>query len=302
MEKLTSPEQLDELIKVTSAKAWLSLAAIGCILVSAIAWAFWGSIPTKIEGQGILINNGGVFSLQHNTSGQIVDVRFKVGDMLKKGDVVARIELPELVTKINSLQKTLHEMESSHNTGSQYMSIENQIIELREELDYKSQIVSQIDGRILEMNFSKGSIIQPGQSLVTLEQYGGAIRLQAVIYVPAEQGGNILPGMEVQISPTTVNKEEYGYMLGRVISVSEYPATTESMMQTLGNEKLVSLLAGQGAPLMVRIDLISDKKTESGYRWSSSDGPPMAIHSGTIIQSAVITSRQRPISKVIPSL
>lgn len=303
LERLSSPEQLDELIKVTSPRAWLALIAIGCILISALAWSFLGSIPTKIGGHGILLNNGGVSSLQHHTSGQVTDVRFKLGDRLKKGDVVARIEVPQLITEINSRQSKLHELERNKQVDSpEYKLLEKQVLQLREELDYKSQIVSEIDGRILELNIKRGSIIQPGESLVTLEPLGGTVKMEAVIYVPAEQGGVILPGMETQISPTIVNKEEYGFMLGRVISVSEYPATTQSMMQTLGNQNLVSLLAGQGAPLMVRIDLIPDGNTESGYRWSSPEGPPMSIHSGTIIQSAVITHREKPISKVIPLL
>ncbi|WP_366923922.1 NHLP bacteriocin system secretion protein [Metallumcola ferriviriculae] len=301
LERLSSPEQLDELIKVTSPRSWFALIAIGCILISAVAWSFLGSIPTKIDGRGILINDGGVFTLQHHTAGQVIDVRFMLGDMVKKGDVVARIALPQLVAEINSLQSTLNEMGNNQRADSpEYKVIEDQVLQLREELDYKSQIVSQIDGRILELNIEKGSIIQPGDPLVTLEQYGGTVKMEAVIYVPAEQGGIILPGMEAQISPTIVNKEEYGFMLGRVISVSEYPATTQSMMQTLGNENLVALLSGQGAPLMVRIDLIPDDSTESGYRWSSHGGPPMYIHSGTIVESAVITNREKPISKVIP--
>ena len=301
LERLSSPEQLDERIKVTSPRAWLALIAIGCILLSAIAWGFLGSIPTKIGGQGILLNNGGVFSIAHNTPGQVVDVRFKLGDMVKKGDVVARIEVPQLIAEIISRQNALSEMKGKGQIDSpKYKAAENQVLELREELDYKSQIVSPIDGRILELNINKGSIIQPGKSLLTLEQYGETVKLEAVIYVSAEQGQRILPGMEAQISPVIVNKEEYGFMLGRVISVSLYPATTQSMMQTLGNENLVSLLAGQGAPLMVRIDLIPDGKTESGYRWSSPKGSPMSIHSGTLIQSAVITNREKPISKVIP--
>ena len=301
LERLSSPEQLDERIKVTSPRAWLALIAIGCILLSAIAWGFLGSIPTKIDGYGILLNNGGVFSVQHHTSGQVTDVRFKLGDMVKKGDVIARIELPQLVVDINSRLSTLKEMESNRQIdSSEYKALENQVIQLRAELDYKSQIVSQIDGRILELNITKGSTIQPGEPLVTLEQYGGTVKMEAVIYVNAEQGGRIQPGMEAQISPTIVNREEYGFMLGRVISVSDYPATTQSIMQTLGNENLVSLLAGQGAPLMVRIDLIPDGDTESGYRWSSPEGPPMSVNSGTIVQSAVITKREKPISKVIP--
>ena len=303
LEKLSSPEQLDQLIKVTSPRAWFALIAISCILMSAIAWGFLGSIPSKITGRGILLNNGSVSSLQHQTSGQVIDVRFEVGDRVKKGDVIARIEVPELVAEINGLQKTLYEMESNQLVDSpEYKVVENQVMELRQELDYKSQICSQIDGRILELTIKKGSIIQPGDPLVTLEQYGGTVKMEAVIYVSAEQGGIILPGMEAQISPTIVNKEEYGFMLGRVKAVSDYPATSQSMMETLGNENLVSLLVGQGAPLKVQIDLIPDNTTESGYKWSSPGGPPMSIHSGTIIQSAVITHREKPISKVIPLL
>ena len=126
--------------------------------------------------------------------------------------------------------------------------------------------------------------------------------MEAVVYVPAEQGGKIFSGMEVQISPTTVNREEYGFMLGRVASVSKYPSTAESMMQTLGNENLVSLLAGKGAPIMVRIDLVPDSATESGYKWSTPLGPPISIQSGMIIHGAVIISREKPIGKVIPAL
>ena len=303
LERISSPEQLDELIKVTSHRAWLALIAIGCILISAVAWGFLGSIPTKIEGQGILLNDGGVFTVRHNTSGQVIDIRFKLGDMVKKGDVAARIELPDLIEEINGLQSTLYEMESNQQVDSpDYKAVENKIIQLREKLDYKSQIVSQIDGRVLEMNIKKGSIIQPGEPLITLEQTGVMVKMEAVIYVPADQGGRIQPGMEAQIYPTIVNKEEYGFILGRVISVSEYPATTQSMMQTLGNENLVSMLAGQGAAIMVRIDLIPDGNTESGYKWSSPMGPPMSINSGTLIQSAVITNREKPISRVIPIL
>lgn len=301
LERLSSPEQLDERINVTSPKAWLALIAIACILLSAIAWGFVGSIPTKIEGQGILLNNGGVYSITHYASGQVVDIRYKPGDTVKKGDVIARIEVVELVDKINNILSDISKMESRGQVGEpEYKEAENQLLALREELDHKSQIISPIDGRIVELNMGKGSLVQPGETLLAMEQYGEAVRLEAVIYVSAEQGEEILPGMEAQISPVTVNKEEYGFMLGRVISVSKFPATAYSMMRTLGNESLVSMLTGQGAPLMIQIDLIADINTESGYRWSSPKGPPMSIHSGTLVHSAVITDREKPISKVIP--
>ena len=35
--------------------------------------------------------------------------------------------------------------------------------------------------------------------------------------------------MEVQLSPSTVPAEEHGYLLGDVISVSQFPATAQGM-------------------------------------------------------------------------
>ncbi|ATW26576.1 NHLP bacteriocin system secretion protein [Candidatus Formimonas warabiya] len=301
LKRLSSPEQLDQLIKVTSPKGWLALIALGLLLAGVIVWSFMGSIPTKIAGQGILLNDGGVFSLTHDSSGQVLDVRFAAGDVVKKGDVIARIEQPQLVEKINGVLGTLRDLEKNQQTSSpEYRNLENQVAELREELDYRSQIVSPIEGRVLELNIRPGRMVQPGETLATLEQYGAVVRLEAVLYVPAELTGEIRPGMEVQISPTIVNKEEYGFMLGRVTAVAEYPATAQSMMQTLGNENLVSLLAGQGAPLEVQVDLTPDGSTASGYKWSSPAGPPLSIPSGTLVQGAVVIAREKPVAKVIP--
>lgn len=301
LKRLSSPEQLDQLIKVTSPRGWLALVALILLLAGVIVWSFVGSIPTKIAGQGILLNDAGVFSLTHDTSGLVLDVRFTAGDKVKKGDIIARIEQSELVKEINGLLDTLQSLEKDGDSASlKYQSLKNQVEQLRQELGYRSQIVSPIEGRVLAMNMHPGSIVQPGQTLATLEQYGASVRLQAVLYVAAELAGKIRPGMEVQISPTIVNKEEYGYMPGRVISVAEYPATVQSMMQTLGNENLVSLLTGQGAPLEVLVDLVPDNSTVSGYKWSSPAGPPLAMAGGTLVQGDVVIAREKPVAKVIP--
>jgi multidrug efflux pump subunit AcrA (membrane-fusion protein) len=301
LERLSSPEQLDQLIKVTSPRAWLALAAVAVILLSIIVWSFLGSLPAKVAGQGILLNNGGVSSLEHHTAGRVIDIRFKAGDMVKKGDIVALIDRPELTANINSLLAKLGQMEAKHQAYSaEYRVTESQIEELRREMIYQSQIVSPLDGRILDWNIQKGGTVRPGETLAVIEQYGASVRLEAVIYVSAEMAEEIQPGMEAQITPAQVNKEEYGYMLGRVTSVAEYPSTAKAMLQILGNEALVSLLAGHGAPLKVEIELTPDNGTVSGYKWSSPQGPPISIPSGTLVQSEIVIKREKPIAKVIP--
>lgn len=303
LKKLSSPEQLDQLIRLTSPKAWLAMLAIGLILASAAIWSYLGSIPTKIEGTGILLNNAGVYTLNANSTGQITDIRFVSGDMVHKGNVIARVEQPELVEQINSLLDTLRTMEANKKVTSQeYVQLQLQIEQLREELDYHSRIIAPISGRIMALNIQNGSFINQGDTLVVLEQYDATVRLEAVMYVSAEEGGKIEPGMEAQIIPSIVNKEEYGFMTGRVISVDEYPVTEQSMLQTLGNEELVKILEEVGVPVQIKIDLIPDEHTASGYQWSSLSGPPLSIPSGTLVQGAVVISREKPLEKIIPGI
>ena len=55
IDKLSSPEQLDTMMQVTSPGGWIALAGLGVILLFAVVWSVVGSIGIRVEGQGILI-------------------------------------------------------------------------------------------------------------------------------------------------------------------------------------------------------------------------------------------------------
>jgi HlyD family secretion protein len=101
-----------------------------------------------------------------------------------------------------------------------------------------------------------------------------------------------------------VRKERHGVLLGRVRSVEAYPSTRAGMMGALRNEHLVEgfIQSAGGVPIAVRADLLPDKATPSGYRWSSGSGPEVTLTSGTQCAAAVITRTHRPIALVFPAL
>jgi hypothetical protein len=101
LERLSSPEQLDLMLKITSPAGWLSLLTIGLLLVMGILWGIYGSIPTKVIGKGILIKSGGVFSVDAPTSGKITGIYANVDSIIEKGQIVARIAQPNILDQIN---------------------------------------------------------------------------------------------------------------------------------------------------------------------------------------------------------
>ena len=142
-------------------------------------------------------------------------------------------------------------------------------------------VYSPYDGRILELKADVGNLVNQGSSLASLEFAGEDIAQEVIMYVSPADGKRIQPGMMAQIAPITAQVEEHGFLLGRVESVSDFPATYAGMLRVLGSEELIQALGISGAPIEVRITLLADENSPSGYRWSSSVGQillSIAVH------------------------
>ena len=79
LERMSSPEQLDQLLRVTTPKTWLALLSLIALLAVAVAWGYWGQLTTRVSGQGVLIRSGGVQNVVALGAGQVVAIRVRVG-------------------------------------------------------------------------------------------------------------------------------------------------------------------------------------------------------------------------------
>ena len=138
-----------------------------------------------------------------------------------------------------------------------------------------------------------------GDGIVTAAQ-GDPEILEAVLYVSIDDGLRIQPGMIAQVSPNSVQQEEYGLMWGDVVSVQGVPSTADEMLAVLGNDSLVNALNAAGKLVEVRVQLSIDESSPSGYQWTSVTGPPHKIHSGTLGDGVIVVEQQRPIDIILP--
>ncbi|MGA7497687.1 MAG: hypothetical protein WBX00_13260, partial [Isosphaeraceae bacterium] len=60
LQRLASPEQLDQLMPLTDPRGWLALAALGMVLAAVLVWACFGTVRVTVEAQGVLVRPGGV--------------------------------------------------------------------------------------------------------------------------------------------------------------------------------------------------------------------------------------------------
>ena len=175
-----------------------------------------------------------------------------------------------------------------------------QMDELKGELGRDTEVVSPIDGRVLEIKVSAGSVLNIGTPVIVVESEGAT--LDAILYVSADRGKSVKPGMEVRLEPSTVKREEFGTMVGSVKSISEFPITPQGMTAVLHNDTLVSRFSKDGAPYAAVVRLKRDESTVSGYRWAVGRGPALRLTSGTLTKAEITTRVRRPVELIVPML
>jgi HlyD family secretion protein len=124
--------------------------------------------------------------------------------------------------------------------------------------------------------------------------------LLSISYFPVRDGKRIHPGMRLQVTPDTVERERFGGILGTVVAVSPVAITKEGATRTIGNAEVVQSLIPEGGYIEVRAMLDPDTSTASGYRWSSSRGPDMKVTAGLTHATRVTIEGRAPVTYLLP--
>ncbi|MDB9524593.1 NHLP bacteriocin system secretion protein [Oscillatoria sp. CS-180] len=92
IERLSSPEQLDQLVKVVDPKAWVPLVGLGLLILMGGLWGIFGRLPLNVTGQGVLVRPRRVVQLQVPGGGRVLTLEVQPGDPVEVGQVIGTID------------------------------------------------------------------------------------------------------------------------------------------------------------------------------------------------------------------
>lgn len=176
-------------------KAWMWLIILIIIIAGLFIWSIVGSVEVNIEGKGIILNKGGIFTIETPVKGIVESLYFKTGDIVKKGDVVAKIYdaqktmlLETSLIKVDHLKadlnRLLHEIEeerdaSQYALNSQLRALQFDVKVLNERLQFleneyqKKQSLYQEN--LIILNVIQDAERQISQTRISLEEKKGEI-------------------------------------------------------------------------------------------------------------------------------
>ena len=99
-----APHGIDALMQVTSFKTWLTLWIIGGLLLGVVLWSVFGSLPERIDGDGMLRAAGGVQQIRAAAAGQVRRIDIKVNDVVAVDQIVGTLAAASMDENVKAAQ------------------------------------------------------------------------------------------------------------------------------------------------------------------------------------------------------
>ena len=101
----------DDSLKIMRPRLWLAGAVLSALVIAGLVWSFFFTIPVSVAGQGILLAAGGVTDIFSEANGRLQAIEAQPGSVVKAGDLIARVEQPEVRLKLVIAQGELQDAE-----------------------------------------------------------------------------------------------------------------------------------------------------------------------------------------------
>ena len=265
LERLASVDQLDKTIVITSPLSWIALLSVTVVIALTLYWSIVGTLPSTVTAQGVIVSA----STSTNT----------------------------LLSPAHGTVQAVVGLDQPLYMGDPFISLVND----GEEKTFASDQV----GVVSEVLVKPGDQVTQGTELVRIRPMVSAGQKQVVVcYVPMQNIDKIKRGMEVNISLTSAESNQYGHMKGRVTNVDAWASSTNGFTAVLGaDNNMAGLFTANGSSVCaVTCELVPDAATASGYYWSNEKGRQLTLSGKAMCSVKIITEEVAPITKLFSVL
>jgi len=205
LEKMTTPEDLDELLQVNSARTWLLLAAMILLLAGLVIWGVMGTISQDMTGFGIIKAGELPRDILTSCPGQVDSVFGKTGDLVEQGQKLMKIVM------------------------------------LEEKLD--TTIFSPFKGEITGLNVKEGDYVQTGSTVLEMQRISDHLvnPPEVIFFISGQEVAKLIKGMVIRLE-TDKGDIPPEALKGTITFIADYPASKTALQAYFPDEDKLSQL------------------------------------------------------------
>lgn len=184
VERLSSPERLDQPVRITTALGWLALSALLILVFVGTVASVEIASPEKVAGDGVLISGVGILEVPFPSSGRLAEILPNTGQVVTQGSVVGRIEQPEMRRLLEEAHKQHDDLLAERHRIAEFQQQARQAQDAadgrrRRDLEQRRQLVEQRIGflhqrAIIDAELGSKHLITRAQEVDTKVATGSA--------------------------------------------------------------------------------------------------------------------------------
>jgi HlyD family secretion protein len=218
IDKVSSPEQLDLLMRVTSPVGWVALLTVALMITAVGVWSVLGSIQDQVDSRGTLFRGERLYDVKATMNGVIITLSVRPGGQVQAGQVIASLKRERAANEQRdadavtieknramaarlrgqlgtlqrqwSLQKQL--VDQGIKAPKDMLAIEQQMDGIRGQIDTLEAEIGQLQaqaqattdvksaesGRVVEVIKTAGDKVREDEPLIRIEPQGKAVEQQ----------------------------------------------------------------------------------------------------------------------------
>jgi len=240
----------EEMPRVASPSLIVVLGTMLIICLVALFWCVFGSINYKITGSGIVFPFGDPFSISVPYDGTVDKVLVTHGSAVTNGTPLLQVR--------NSLATTT--------------------------------ISTPRDGVLLN-NLPVGEAFKAREAVVWLmPQETQLYEREVLCYVDAMSLRKLKIGQEVQVTPSDLQRETWGYAYGHIVGIEPFPTSQAEISKRMKLESFAAFVPKDQAVYELRVVLDTD---DNGVKWSRKKSQRLKMKNGALCTIQIITDKKK---------
>lgn len=258
LDTLENPGQITDYVKVTTPPLYIMQVAMLVCCVVVVLWVAFGSVTEHVKSVAVVFPHETPSRLTVPHDGQVEEIIASKGLHVGKGEAIMAVRNADVLDTL-------------------YASAEGMLISTKG-IDEPFRAYETLAEIVPESN--NGS----NRELITFVEYK-ALRTLKV-------------GQEVQVTPSDLHREDYGYIIGHITHIDNFPVREEdarrlSMMRNFTDKIFPSETAYQ-----VRLVVDTNDEDPSRLKWSRKQSESITLGKMTFCNVQIITGR-KPIYKML---
>ena len=129
LERLSTPDRLDQGLTIVGSAGWTGLAALGALIVGGAIWAVIIQVPITISGSGIFLEPGGMLEVVSGSRGRLINFPVVPGDAITTGTEIAKLDQGELKSQLATAEAELRDLKAEREQIVDFQSRKGPMLE-----------------------------------------------------------------------------------------------------------------------------------------------------------------------------